>query len=91
VHLHIPHAPLAHTINHHLPLGRRGIPPALAQHLTPLRRQLPEAVEVLPHGILLIRRQRLKPLPTLSQGIALIRRQIVPTLKTLLSLPTLIR
>ena len=54
---------LARVIDHLLALGRTRIAPALAQHLTTLRRKLLEAAEILPHTVLLPRRQRLEPLP----------------------------
>ena len=73
--LHAPHLLLlTRTFNHLLPLGRSSVVPALTQHLPPFRRQLPEPVEVLANGRLLIGRQRLESLPPVPKRVALVGR-----------------
>jgi hypothetical protein len=90
-HLHTLHLPLTCMLNHLLPLGRRCVLPAFAQHLPPLGRQLLESAEILPNRGLLIRGQRLESVPSVTKGAALVGRQRVPLLEPLLSLPALFR
>src|SRR5258708_2248944 len=73
--LHAPHLLLlTRTLDHLLPLRRRGALPTLTQHLPFLRRQLLEPAEILANRRLLIGGQRLELLPPVPKRAALLRR-----------------
>src|SRR6202043_2620958 len=82
--LHAPHLLLlTRTLNHLLPLRRRGTLPPFTQHLPPLRRQLLELAEVLANRRLLIGGKRLELLPPVPKCVALLGWQRVEALKPL--------
>ena len=81
---------LARVVDHLLALGRAGVAPALAQHLTTLRRKLLKAAEVFPHPLLIPRRQRLEPLPLRAQILALLGLQGSPVREALPRLVALV-
>ena len=81
---------LARVLDHLLPLRRRGVAPALAQHLAAFGWQLLESVKVLAHPRLLARRECLEFLPARAQRLTLFRRERTPMRETVARLITLV-
>ena len=81
---------LARVLDHLLALRRRGVAPALAEHLAAFGRQLLEPVKVLAHPRLVARGECLEFLPARAQRLTLFRRERSPMRETVARLITLV-
>ena len=82
---------LARVLDHLLALRRRGVAPALAEHLAAFGRQLLEAVKVLAHPRLVAGGECLEFLPARAQRLALLRGKRSPVRETVARLIALVR